>query len=59
MVATASPRTFLAALIDRSPAVKSMIANGMWQSAERATGISANVIRGAVAAVASDAGGSQ
>jgi hypothetical protein len=48
MVAHAAPRSFIAALMDRSPIVKSMIANGMWQSAERATGIPANVIRGAV-----------
>lgn len=58
-VASASPKTFLAALIDRSPAVKSMIANGMWSSAEAATGVSANVIRGAVASIVSGSGGSQ
>lgn len=51
--ASQNPKAFIAALIDRGPAVKSMLARGAWKSAEKATGISANAIRMAVAALAS------
>jgi hypothetical protein len=52
-VATHAPMTFLAALIDRNPAVKSMIARGLYNSAGTASQVSPNLIRAAVAGVAS------
>lgn len=51
-----TPSTFLAALIDRNPAVKSMLARGMYDSAAAASKVSPNVIRAAVQALASGGG---
>jgi hypothetical protein len=51
---THAPQTFLAALMDRSPVVKSMLARGMYASAGKAAGVSPQLIRAAVVAVASD-----
>jgi hypothetical protein len=45
---TQNPKTFLAALIDRSPAIKSLVANGMWKSAGIAAKVSPQLIRAAV-----------
>jgi hypothetical protein len=50
------PVTFLTALADKSPMVKSLLARGMWAAAGRASGIPADVLRGAVQAVAAGAG---
>lgn len=47
-----NPVTFLAAIMERSPVVKSMLARGLYQSAEKATGIAANTLRATMAAVA-------
>lgn len=49
---THHPTTFLAALIDRSPAVKSMLARGMYSSAGSAAKVSPQLIRAAVVALA-------
>lgn len=49
----AHPTTFLAALLDRNPAVKSLIARGLWNSAGAATQVAPDLIRAAVAAVTS------
>ncbi len=46
------PMTFLAALIDRAPAVKSMLARGMYNSAAGAAKVSPQLIRAAVVALA-------
>lgn len=43
---------FIANLVQRSPAVRSMIAKGLYKSAEIASGVPAHVIRSAVAAIA-------
>ena len=51
-LAISHPITFLTVLMDRSPVVKSMLARGLYQSAERASGVSAQTIRAAVAAIA-------
>ncbi len=59
LVAHANPKAFLAGLIDRSPAVKSLLANGMWKEAEAASGVSANALRALVANVASEGKGSR
>lgn len=45
------PATFLAALFDRSPAVKALVARGLWAGAGRASGVPPQVIRGAVVAL--------
>jgi hypothetical protein len=50
---TAHPATFLAALIDRQPVVKSMLANGMWKSAGAAAHVAPALIRAAAIALAS------
>lgn len=50
---THNPTTFIAALLDRQPVVKSMIANGMWSSAAAVTGLSPNLIRAAVLSLVS------
>lgn len=47
------PATFLAAILDRSPAVKSMVARGMYSSAGAAAKVAPQLIRAAVAALAS------
>jgi hypothetical protein len=52
-----NPQMFLAALMDRSPAVKSMIARGLYQSAGRVTQVSPQLIRAAVVALSTDAPG--
>jgi hypothetical protein len=49
---THNPMVFLTALIDRSPAVKSMLANGLYQSAGAAAKVSPDLIRTAVVALA-------
>lgn len=46
------PATFLAALFDRNPAIKSMIARGAYRSAGAAAGVSPQLIRIAVTSVA-------
>jgi hypothetical protein len=48
-----NPATFLAALFDRNPAIKSMIARGAYRSAGAAAGVSPQLIRIAVTGVAS------
>jgi len=48
-----APMTFLAALIDRSPAAKSMLARGLYNSAATATGVSPTLLRATVAAIGS------
>ncbi len=53
---TSHPTTFLAALIDRAPAVKSMLARGMYSSAGGAAKVSPQLIRAAVVALASREG---
>lgn len=50
---TQNPTTFIASLIDRSNAVKSLIARGLYDAAGRAAGVSPQLIRGAMAAIAS------
>lgn len=52
-LAVTSPLTFLTVLADRSPAVKSMLARGLYQSAGAASRVAPQLIRGAVAALAS------
>ncbi len=49
---TSHPTTFLAALIDRAPAVKSMLARGMYSSAGLAAKVSPQLIRAAAIALA-------
>lgn len=49
---THAPQTFLAALMDRSPVVKSMLARGMYASAAKAAKVSPQLIRAAVASIA-------
>lgn len=56
MAASQRPLTFLAALADRSPMIKSALASGAYREAARLAGVSANLVRAALAAVASDAG---
>lgn len=51
--AASRPQAFIAALMDRNPAVKSAIARGAWALAGRLTGVPGNVIAGAVATIAS------
>ena len=53
---TQKPLTFLAALADRSPMIKSALANGAYREAARMAGVSANLVRAALAAVAGDVG---
>lgn len=50
-----NPAAFLAGLMDRSPAVKSMLARGLYSSAGTAARVSPSLIRGAVALLASEA----
>jgi hypothetical protein len=56
---THSPMTFIAALIDRSTAVKSMLARGMYSSAGLAAKVSPQLIRAAVVALATQPDASQ
>ena len=56
---TNAPQTFLAALIDRSPVVKSMLARGMYKSAGAATKVSPQLIRAAVVALTSEESGGE
>jgi hypothetical protein len=49
---TSNPATFLAALMDRSPVVKSMLARGMYKSAATAAKVSPQLIRAAVLSLA-------
>lgn len=49
-----APASFMAALIDRSPGVKSMLARGLYTSASHMTGVSPQLLRAMVAAVASE-----
>lgn len=48
-----NPTTFLAALIDRNPAIKSMLARGLYHNAASAAGVTPQLIRAAVATIAS------
>lgn len=50
-----SPVTFMMALAERSPVVKSMLARGLYQSAAKASGMPAEALRWAVGAIASAA----
>lgn len=49
---TQHPATFLASLIDRSPAAKSLIARGLYRQAANVAGIAPQLIRGAIVALA-------
>jgi hypothetical protein len=49
---THAPLTFLAALMDRSPVIKSMLARGLYSSASKVSGVSPQLLRTAMAAVA-------
>lgn len=49
----AHPTTFLAAIFDRSPAIKSMVARGLYQSAGAAAKVAPQLIRAAVTGLAS------
>jgi hypothetical protein len=49
---THAKTAFAAALIDRSPAVKSMLARGLYQSASKASGVAPSVLRGLMASIA-------
>lgn len=49
----AHPTTFLASLFDRSPAVKSMVARGMYKSAGAAAKVAPQLIRAAVVSLSS------
>jgi hypothetical protein len=49
-----TPMTFLAAIMDRSPAVKSLIARGLYNQAGKVAQVAPAMIRAAVIAVASD-----
>jgi len=51
---TNHPATFLAALIDRSTAIKSMLARGMYSSAGKAAKVSPQLIRAAVVALTTE-----
>lgn len=53
MAATYRPMTFLAALMDRSPLVKSLLARGLYNQAGYAAGVAPQLVRAAVSAVAS------
>lgn len=52
LFAASSPSLFLAGLINKQPAIKSMLARGMYQTAAKAAGVPENVIRTAVYALA-------
>lgn len=52
-LAVSHPTTFISMLLDKSPAVKSMLARGLYQSAGIATGVSPVAIRAAVQALVS------
>ncbi len=47
-----NPQAFVAFLMDRSPAVKSMLARGLYQSAARAGRVPENLVRAAMAVLA-------
>ncbi len=49
---THNPMTFMAALFDRSPVVKSMVARGLYQDAAKVAKVPQQFIRAAVAAIA-------
>ncbi len=51
-LAVSHPVTFLTAMMDRHPAVKSMLARGLYQSAGAAAKVSPQLIRAAVQAIA-------
>lgn len=50
-IAASHPATFITMLLDKSPAVKSMLARGLYQSAGYVTGVAPQVIRAAVVAL--------
>lgn len=52
-LAISHPLTFLAVLMDRSPAVKSLLARGFYGPAASVAGVSPEVLKSAVAAIAS------
>lgn len=49
--ATSHPATFIAALLDRSTAAKSLLARGLYTQAARAGGVSPQVLKAALAAI--------
>lgn len=51
-----NPASFTAFLLARSPAVKSMLARGLYSSAAKASGVPENVIRLGIGALASEGG---
>ena len=53
MAATYRPMSFIAALMDRSPLVKSLLARGLYNQAGSAAGVSPQLVRIAVSALAS------
>ncbi len=50
-----SPTTFIMALAERSPAVKTLLARGLWQSAAKASGMPVDTLKYAMGAIASRA----
>lgn len=51
-----NPHSFVAFLLSRSPAAKSLLARGLYKSAEKATGVPENLIRFGVQALVSSRG---
>jgi hypothetical protein len=51
-----NPKSFVAFLLARSPAVKSMLARGLYQSASRASGVPENLIRLGIKSLAGSEG---
>lgn len=51
-LAITSPMTFVSVLMDRSPAVKSMLARGLYTTAAHAAGVSPEVMKTAIGAIA-------
>ena len=49
-----APLAFMAALMDRSPVVKSLVARGLYQQAARVAGVAPTLLRSAVASIAQD-----
>jgi hypothetical protein len=47
-----APLTFIAALVDRSPVLKSMLARGLYQNAAKVAGVSPTLLRSAMASIA-------
>ncbi len=49
---THAKTAFLGALVDRSPAVKSLLARGLYQSASKVSGVAPSVLRGLISSIA-------